>query len=368
MMWNWLVSAISLGTTIVLYDGSPLHPHNAVMWDLVDKCKITAFGTSAKWIAVQEERGVKPHDTHKLDSLKVSFSSLTPSDCVIDDNLMQMFLQAICSTGSPLMPHSYEYVYRDIKSDVLLASISGGSDIIACFMGEISELPVRKGEVQGPLLGCAVECWDDDGKPAEGANSSGELVITKPFISMPVSFWNDDDGKLYRAAYFEKFEGVWAHGDFLHINKESGGIVMLGRSDGTLNPNGVRFGSAEIYSVIETHFAQDVADSLCVGQRSLVHGERVVLFIKSPDGSVELKGDLEKRLRTTIRKELSARHVPEIILPIADIPYTINGKKVEVAVKKILAGQEVKNSSALANSECLKLYKDIPEVQKWANR
>ncbi len=206
MMWNWLVSAMAIGTALVLYDGSPLHPHNGAMWDLVDKCKITAFGTSAKWIAVQEERGVKPRETHKLDSLKV-----------------------ICSTGSPLMPHSYEYVYRDIKSDVLLASITGGSDIIACFMGEISVLPVRKGEIQGKLLGCAVECWDgDEDGPVQG-DRAGELVVTKPFISMPVEFWGDEDGKLYQAAYFNKFDGVWAHGDFIHIKKDTGGIVMLGR-------------------------------------------------------------------------------------------------------------------------------------------
>ncbi len=270
-------------------------------------------------------------------------------------------LQVICSTGSPLMPHSYDYVYRDIKSDLLLASITGGSDIIACFMGEISCLPVRRGEIQGKLLGCAVECWDEDGRPAQ----QGELVVTKPFVSMPVSFWNDPEGRLYQAAYFDKDAGVWAHGDFISVNEDTGGIVMLGRSDGTLNPNGVRFGSAEIYSVVESAFPGEVADCLCVGQRSAELGERVLLFVRTVDGARVLSDDLVARLKATIRKELSARHVPELILPVADVPYTVNGKKVEVAVKKILAGLEVKNRSALANPESLELYRDIPEVKKW---
>ncbi len=213
-----------------------------------------------------------------------------------------MIFQGICSTGSPLMPHSYDYVYRDIKSDLLLASISGGSDIIACFMGEISVLPVHRGEIQGPLLGCDVQCWDDTGKKIEGEQDlSGELVIPTPFISMPVEFWNDPEKKLYHAAYFDKFDGVWAHGDFIHMSKKTGGIIMLGRSDGTLNPNGVRFGSAEIYSVIETHFPGEVADSLCVGQRSAAHGERVLLFVKLPSGTNALTDELRKKLKTTIR-------------------------------------------------------------------
>ncbi len=196
MMWNWAVSALALGTSLVLYDGSPLLPHAGALWDLADRIGVTVFGTSAKWLAVQEERGVKPHQTHSLNKLSV-----------------------ILSTGSPLMPHSYDYVYRDVKSNVLLGSISGGSDIIACFMGEISVLPVHRGEIQGPLLGCAVECWDETGcgrRHVEGR--PGELVVTKPFPSMPVSFWNDDSGKLYRAAYFERFPGVWTHGDFLQVN------------------------------------------------------------------------------------------------------------------------------------------------------
>jgi len=338
MMWNWMVSALALGTTLVLYDGSPLHPHPASMWDLVDECGITVFGTSAKWIAVQEDRMVKPRLTHNLSTLK-----------------------AICSTGSPLKPHSFDYVYRDIKANVLLASISGGTDIIACFMGENSTLPVFRGEIQSIVLGCAIECWDADLNRAVPVDEPGELVCTKPFPSMPVRFWNDPEFQLYRAAYFDKIPGVWAHGDFIHMNpKTNGGIVMLGRSDGTLNPNGVRFGSAEIYNIVE-HFSE-IADSLCVGQRTPDGEERVILFLKMAE-NFEFEPNVVDKLRKQIRTNLSARHVPTLILPITDIPYTVNGKKVEVAVKKILAGLSVKNQGALANPECLELYKNIPEVQ-----
>ncbi len=311
------------------------------MWDLVDECGITVFGTSAKWIAVQEDRSVKPRVTHDLSTLK-----------------------AICSTGSPLKPHSYDYVYRDIKPNVLLASISGGTDIIACFVGENSTLPVHRGEVQSAHLGCDIQCWDADlGTPVPNGNS-GELVCTVPFPSMPANFWNDsDDRKLYNAAYFDKIPGVWAHGDYILVNPKTGGLLMLGRSDGTLNPNGVRFGSAEIYNLVEPF--KEIADSLCVGQRSPVDGEeRVILFLKMAAG-FDFNDDLVKTLRTSIRCSLSARHVPTLILPIADIPYTVNGKKVEVAIKKILAGLPVKNQGALANPDCLDLYKNIPEVQQF---
>jgi len=260
--------------------------------------------------------------------------------------------------------YSYDYVYREIKSDVLLASISGGSDIIACFMGETSVLPVHRGQIQGPLLGCAVECWDDDGKPME--EGPGELVISKPFVSMPVSFWNDPEGAKYRAAYFERYpdRAVWAHGDFVHLIPKTGGIVMLGRSDGTLNPSGVRFGSAEIYSVVELLSGEGVADTVCVGQRSAERGERVLLFVKMAEG-LELTDALVAKIKAAIRRQLSARHVPALILPVSDIPYTVNGKKVEVAVKKVIAGQAVKNSSALANPESLQLFKNFPELKNW---
>lgn len=339
MMWNWEVTALSTGCSLVLYDGSPLHPHPRVMWDLVDACGITVFGTSAKWIAVQEERGVKPRVSNSLSSLK-----------------------AICSTGSPLTPQSYNYVYRDIKADVLLASISGGTDIIACFLGENSVLPVHRGEIQSPHLGCGIQAWDERGESVEG--EAGELVCTAPFPSMPVNFWNDPQGEKYHGAYFDKFEGVWAHGDFILVNPITKGILMLGRSDGTLNPSGVRFGSAEIYNVVE-QFKNEISDSLCVGQRFANRTEeRVLLFLKMCSGH-SVTDDLISRLRSTIRTQLSARHVPALILPIQDIPYTVNGKKVEIAVKKLLAGEKVKNKGALANPECLDLYTNIPETQVW---
>lgn len=336
MMWNWEVTALATGCSLVLYDGSPLHPHTAVMWDIVDACGVTVFGTSAKWIAVQEERHLQPRTSHKLHSLK-----------------------AICSTGSPLVPHSYDYVYREIKANVLLASVSGGTDIIACFMGENSSLPVYKGEIQSPHLGCSIQAWNDDGESVQG--ESGELVCTVPFPSMPVRFWNDDDSSKYHAAYFDKFPGIWAHGDFIYVNPKTGGFLMLGRSDGTLNPSGVRFGSAEIYNIVE-QFDQ-ISDSLCVGQRS-PDGleERVLLFIKMAGPLTE---ELINKLKRTIRSQLSARHVPSLFLPISDIPYTVNGKKVEVAVKKVLAGQKVSNLGALANPESLDLYANIAETKQW---
>jgi len=337
MMWNWEVSALATGCSLVLYDGSPLHPHTAVLWDLVDKCRITVFGTSAKWIAVQEDRGLKPRTSHSLATLK-----------------------AICSTGSPLTPGSYDYVYRDIKANVLLASISGGTDIIACFMGENSVLPVYRGEIQSPHLGCGIQAWDEGGNSVQG--EAGELVCTVPFPSMPAMFWNDDNGQKYHNAYFNKFDGIWAHGDFMLVNPKSKGIIMLGRSDGTLNPSGVRFGSAEIYNIVEEF--KEISDSVCVGQMTPDRSEeRVILFLKMVEG--EVSSELIKRLVSTIRTRLSARHVPALILPIADIPYTVNGKKVEVAIKRILVGEEVRNKGALTNPESLDLYKNIPETQVW---
>jgi len=259
-----------------------------------------------------------------------------------------------------LTPKSYDYVYRDIKANILLASISGGTDIIACFMGENSVLPVHRGEIQSPHLGCGIQAWDEGGNSVQG--EAGELVCVAPFPSMPVRFWNDDDGKKYHNAYFNKFDGIWAHGDFMLVNPKSKGILMLGRSDGTLNPSGVRFGSAEIYNIIEEF--KEISDSLCVGQRTPDRSEeRVILFLKMVEGDVT--PDLIKRLVSTIRMRLSARHVPALILPITDIPYTVNGKKVEVAIKRILVGEEVRNKGALANPESLELYRNIPETKVW---
>jgi len=336
MMWNWMVSVLAVGAAIVLYDGSPLIPTVNVLWDLIDSIGVTVLGTGAKWLAVIEDKGVKPASTHSLSSLK-----------------------AILSTGSPLKPASYDFVYSHIKSDLLLGSISGGTDIIACFMGHNWTLPVYRGEIQGLFLGCDMSSWNEDGKPV--FDESGELVCSKPFPSMPVYFWNDDDGTRYKKAYFNQYDEVWAHGDFCSINSRTGGIVMLGRSDGTLNPNGVRFGSAEVYQVVESF--KEIEDSVCVSQRSKDFiEERVVLFLKMAPGS-EFSPAVVNSLKTHIRTYLSARHVPAVFLPISDIPYTISGKKVEVAVKNAIAGKVVPQRGALANPNSIDLYYNIPELQ-----
>ncbi|XP_072033064.1 acetoacetyl-CoA synthetase-like [Amphiura filiformis] len=335
MMWNWLATALAVGAAIVLYDGSPLVPSPNVLWDLVDKLGITILGTGAKWLQVLNDKKVYPKETHKLDSL-----------------------QCILSTGSPLTPSSYDYVYTKVKENLLLGSISGGTDIVSCFMGQNWNLPVYRGEIQGRNLGMAIESWNDEGKHVYG--ESGELVCTKPFPCMPTHFWNDKDGVKYKKAYFSKYNGVWAHGDFCTINSKTGGILMQGRSDGTLNPSGVRFGSADIYNVVEDF--KEIQDSLCVPQRNVHSEERVILFLKMvPD--VEFSKEVVQRVRQAIRRELSARHVPEVMLETKDIPYTINGKKVEVAVRNVIAGQEVTHRGAFANPESLDLYKDIPELQ-----
>lgn len=336
MMWNWLVSALAVGSAVVLYDGSPLIPHANVLWDLIDNIGVTILGTGAKWLSVLENKGVKPAKTNSLTTLRM-----------------------ILSTGSPLKPDSYEYVYRDVKKDLLLGSISGGTDIIACFMGQNLTVPVYKGEIQGLNLGCDMESWNEEGKPVY--DDSGELVCLKPFPSMPVYFWNDPAGTLYKKAYFNKFPDVWTHGDFCYINSTTGGIVMLGRSDGTLNPNGVRFGSAEIYHAVESF--KEIHDSVCVAQHNKDGTEeRVVLFLKMVPG-VEFSPDLIHSLKHHIRNYLSARHIPAVFLPIADIPYTISGKKVEVAVKRAISGLSVPQRGALANPESIDLYYNIPELQ-----
>ncbi|ELU07802.1 hypothetical protein CAPTEDRAFT_221361 [Capitella teleta] len=338
MMWNWLVSALAIGAAVVCYDGSPLMPHASILFDLIDQLGITILGTGAKWLAVLEQKGLKPAETHSLDSLRT-----------------------ILSTGSPLKPESFDYVYRDIKADLCLGSISGGTDIIACFMGNNCTLPVHRGEIQCALLGVALESWDEEGKNITG--ESGELVCVKPIPSMPTHFWNDVNHEKYQKAYFQKYPGTgaWAHGDFCRINPKTGGIWMLGRSDGTLNPNGVRFGSAEIYRIVEEF--KEIADSVCVSQRSADGSEeRVVLFIRMSAG-VQFSPDLVKSLRTMIRNQLSARHVPSIIMEVKDIPYTHSGKKVEVAIKKILAGEDVKARGSYSNPNSLDLYYDLPELR-----
>ncbi|EFB19405.1 hypothetical protein PANDA_000958, partial [Ailuropoda melanoleuca] len=334
MMWNWMVSALATGAAVVLYDGSPLVPTPNVLWDLVDRIGITILGTGAKWLAVLEEKNMKPAETHSLQTL-----------------------HTILSTGSPLKAQSYDYVYSCVKSGVLLGSISGGTDIISCFMGQNFSIPVYKGEIQARNLGMAVEAWNEEGKAVWG--ESGELVCTKPIPCQPTHFWNDENGSKYRKAYFSRFPGVWAHGDYCKINPKTGGIIMLGRSDGTLNPSGVRFGSSEIYNIVEAF--EEVMDSLCVPQYNKDGEERVLLFLKMASGH-SFGPELVKSIRNAIRVGLSARHVPSLILETKGIPYTLNGKKVEVAVKQIIAGKAVEHRGAFSNPETLDLYRDIPEL------
>jgi len=340
MMYNWLISSLAIGASIVLYDGSPILPKTDALWDLVDQLKITMFGTSAKWLSLMEERKIVPMQTHKLDTLK-----------------------AIYSTGSPLKPNSFQYVYKCIKKDVLLGSITGGTDIISLFCGHHVNLPVYKGEIQCRHLGMAVECWIDENN-RNVFDKCGELVCTKPFPSMPVFFWKDPDHKKYHASYFEKFDGVWAHGDFCVINKSTGGVVMLGRSDGTLNPNGVRFGSAEIYNIVECF--EEISDSLCVAQRNpkSIDEERVILFVKVAPSS-NFDDTLVKKLKDKIRNILSARHVPSLILAVPEIPYTLNGKKLEVPVRRLIEGNTNISMSSVANIQALEYFKHIEELKHW---
>ncbi|XP_076853959.1 LOW QUALITY PROTEIN: acetoacetyl-CoA synthetase [Brachyhypopomus gauderio] len=337
MMWNWLISSLAVGSSVVLYDGSPLIPTPNVLWNLVDQLGITIFGTGAKWLSVLEERNLRPANTHSLHSL-----------------------HTILSTGSPLKPQTYDYVYSCIKSNILLGSISGGTDIISCFVGQNWTVPVYRGEIQARNLGMAVEAWGPEGKPVWG--QSGELVCLKPVPCQPTHFWNDDNGSKYHKAYFSTFPGVWAHGDYCKINPQTGGLVMLGRSDGTLNPNGVRFGSSEIYNIVEAF--EEVSDSLCVPQYNSDGEERVILFLKMAPTQV-FSADLVARIRSAVRVALSARHVPALILETKDIPYTISGKKVEVAVKQVIAGKEVSQRGAFSNPDSLELYKNLPELQNF---
>lgn len=339
MMYNWLISSLAVGATIVLYDGSPFLPTVNVLWDLVDKLKITMFGTSAKWLAVVEEKKCIPKLSNKLDSLKWIFS-----------------------TGSPLKPSSFEYVYQSIKQDLIVGSITGGSDIISLFCGHNANLPVYCGQIQCRHLGMAVECWNEDGRPVY--DECGDLVCTRPFPSMPIYFSNDPEFKKYKASYFEKFPGVWAHGDFCMIDSQTGGVTMFGRSDGTLNPNGVRFGSADIYNIIET--MSEIDDSLCVGQKNHLNPteERVILFLKLKPGH-DFNEALVNKVKTKIRTSLSPRHVPNIVCSISEIPYTLNHKKVEVPVRRILEGHHVTPSSSLVNPKCLDQFRLIEALYKW---
>jgi acetoacetyl-CoA synthetase len=330
MMWNWFVSSLALGATIVCFDGNPFYPAPDVLMRLADEYKFTLFGTSAKYIASLQQAGVVP------DTVAGPFPNL----------------RTIASTGSPLADESFDYVYNSWKNDVQLSSISGGTDIISCFMLGSPMLPVYRGEIQCRGLGMDVDCYDDNGNPVR--DKQGELVCKSAFPSMPVYFWNDLDGKKYHSAYFEHFPGIWCHGDYMVLSPH-GGVTMLGRSDATLNPGGVRIGTAEIYRVVEN--MEDIEDSVVVGQQ-FEGDERVVLFVKMKPG-IGLSEDLQKKIRTNIRQQCSPRHVPAVILTTPDVPYTINGKKVEVAVKKLIHGQEVKNQDALRNPECLEFFRTV---------
>jgi acetoacetyl-CoA synthetase len=334
MMWNWLVSTLSLGATLVLFDGSPFYPDSGALFKLAEEEKVTIFGTGAKFLDSVERSGLRPGE-------KFDLSALT----------------TILSTGSTLSRESYDFVYRDIKDDVCLSSISGGTDLNGCFFAGNPMGPVYRGELQCRCLGMHVQALDDQGRSV--TNQKGELVCRSPFPSMPIYFWNDQDGKKYHHAYFDVYPGIWRHGDFIEIN-DRGGIVMYGRSDTTLNPGGVRIGTAEIYRVIET--MAGVADSLVVSQE-WDDDVRVILFVKLEDG-FELKEDLAKRIKGGIRKNCSPRHVPAKVIAVDDIPYTINMKKVELAVRKIIHNEPVLNRDALANPEALDLYKNLSELRE----
>ncbi|GAB3030693.1 acetoacetate--CoA ligase [Oleiagrimonas citrea] len=326
MMWNWLVSSLAVGAAVVLYDGSPSHPDGNALWDLSDEVGISIFGTSAKWIAAIEKAGVKPRETHKLTALKT-----------------------ILSTGSPLAPESFDYVYRDVKERVLLASISGGTDIVSCFALGNPLLPVYRGELQCRGLGMAVEALDEDGQPVRG--EPGELSCLKPFPSMPICFWNDPDGKKYRKAYFDKFPNVWSHGDYVEIT-EHNGVIIYGRSDATLNPGGVRIGTAEIYRQVEQ--VEEVLDCVAIGQK-WEDDERVILFVRLREG-ITLDDALRDRIRKRIRANTTPRHVPARVIQVQDIPRTISGKVTELAIRATIHGEPVKNTEALANPRALEEY------------
>lgn len=334
MMWNWLTSSLAVGATLVLFDGNPFHPHPGALWEMAQNEEISIFGTSAGYIAALMNAGVKPGKEYNLAPLRT-----------------------ILSTGSPLSVEGFEFIYKEVKEDVQLASISGGTDLNGCFAIGNPMLPVYAGELQCRPLGMKVEAFDENGKPV--INQQGELVCTAPFPSMPIYFWDDPDGKKYHSAYFDVYPNVWRHGDFIEIN-ERGGIVIYGRSDATLNPGGVRIGTAEIYRQVEQ--LEEIEDSLVVGQ-PWRNDVRVILFVKMAEGH-ELTDDLKNKIRQTLRTNASPRHVPAKIISVPDIPYTLNMKKVELAVKKVIQGQEVLNKDALKNPESLDYYANLPELQE----
>ncbi len=332
MMWNWLVSSLAVGATVILYDGAPLTPPG-MLWDMAQRERVTVFGTSAKYLALSEKAGLEPARTHDLGALRT-----------------------ILSTGSPLAAHSFDYVYRQVKRDLHLASISGGTDIISCFALGNPVAPVYRGELQTRGLGMAVEVLDTDGQPVR--EHEGELVCARPFPSMPVSFWNDPDGAKYRAAYFAHYPNVWRHGDWARLT-EHDGLIILGRSDATLNPGGVRIGTAEIYRQVEQ--LPEVMESLVVGQ-DWEGDVRIVLFVRLREGH-SLDEPLRERIRGRIRDHASPHHVPRRILEVPDIPRTISGKITELAVRDVIHGRGVSNTDAMANPEALRYFVDREELR-----
>jgi len=333
MMWNWLVSGLQIGATLVLYDGSPFHPGPDALFDIVQQQKVTHFGTSAKFIDAIANEKLRPRDTHTLTALRM-----------------------LLSTGSPLAPEGFDYVMEAIKPDVHLASIAGGTDIVSCFVLGNPLLPVHRGEIQAAGLGMAVEVWDDGGNRIIG--EKGELVCVRSFPSMPIGFWNDEGDARYRAAYFERFDNVWHHGDFAE-ETQGGGFIIHGRSDATLNPGGVRIGTAEIYRQVEA--LPEIVEALVIGQ-DWQGDTRVVLFVVLAPGG-ELDAELETRIRQRIREGASPRHVPARIVPVADIPRTKSGKITELAVRDVVHGREVKNREALANPEALDLFRNLAALK-----
>ncbi len=333
MMWNWLVCSLSVGATAVLFDGSPFSPGPEALWKLAQDEKINLFGTSARYITALEQAGVSPGKNFDLSPLR-----------------------AVLSTGSPLPVEGFEYVYREIKSDLQMASISGGTDINGCFAGGNPIGPVYAGQLQCRELGMRVKAYDEQGKEVMGV--PGELVCEAAAPSMPIFFWQDPDGKKYHKAYFDKFPGVWCHGDFIEITPQNG-VIIYGRSDATLNPGGVRIGTADIYSVVET--LPEIADSLVVGQ-DWETDVRVILFVKMAEGQA-LTDEVVVRIKKTIRENTSPRHVPAKIIEIDDIPYTLNMKKVELAVRNVIHGKPVTNKDALANPAALDLYEGLEALK-----
>ena len=333
MMWNWLVSGLASESTLVLYDGSPFYPQPQSLLDMAQEEQVSVFGTSAKYIAALQKAGVKPRQSHQLPAL-----------------------HTILSTGSPLSHESFRYVYSDVKADVCLASISGGTDILSCFVLGHPCLPVWEGEIQCRGLGMAVDIWNDSGESVVG--EKGELVCTKPFPNAPIYFWNDEHNNKYLNAYFDLYPGVWAQGDYGEIT-HNGGMIIHGRSDAVLNPGGVRIGTAEIYRQVEK--IDDIVDSICIGQ-DWQDDVRVVLFVVLKSG-ITLTPALEKTIRTTVRQETTPRHVPAKIVAVADIPRTISGKIVELAVRKVVHNETVTNTDALANPEALDYFRKLPELR-----